>query len=283
MNPDTFNFTLLNAACKIHHADWNWKNVNSPFARLYVVKNGVAKVIMPDGIHIIQPGYLYLIPSFITHGYESDSTFTHYYFHIYNEYDFFDLHSFPFEIEACELDSLLVNRLLAINPNMELKRSDPRSYDNTQLLAKRLSDGSPNLVASMETKGILSQLLSRFLYKAQPKNNISEIRIIKALQYIHEHIYEDITINEVARYCNLNSDHFTRIFKKEMAITPLFYINKRKIEKAQLMLALNRKTVKEIAYELSFNNMTHFNKLFNKMVGVSPKTYRKTALYTQHL
>jgi AraC-like DNA-binding protein len=275
MKLDDFNFVLLNAAHKLHHGDWNWKNVNSPFARLYMVESGAAKVIMPDGVHIIQPGYLYLIPSFITHGYESDSTFVHFYFHIYDEYGFFDLHSFPFEITVDELSVLLVKRLLAINPGIELKRSDPRTYDNTQLLAKKLSEKKPDLAANMETKGILFQLLSRFLQKAHLKNSTSESRIVKALQYIHEHIHDGITVDKVAKHCQLNRDYFTRIFKKEMAMAPLFYINKRKIEKAQLMLALNRKNIKDIAYDLSFNNMNHFNKLFNKMVGMSPKQYKK--------
>jgi AraC-like DNA-binding protein len=270
------NFELLNAACKEHHADWNWKNVNSPFARLYMVESGTARVIMPDGVHVIQPGYLYLIPSFVTHGYESDGTFVHYYFHIYSENDFFDLYSFPFEVEAGELDILLVKRLLAINPGMELKRSDPSTYDNTQLLAKRLSEKGSDLTAvNMDTKGILLQLLSRFLNNTRPKNNISESRIIKALQYIHEHIHDKITVVGVAGHCHLNSDYFARVFKKEMRVTPLTYINKRKMEKAQLMLALNRKPIKEIAYELSFHSVKQFNKLFNKMIGMSPKVYRR--------
>jgi AraC-like DNA-binding protein len=95
------------------------------------------------------------------------------------------------------------------------------------------------------------------------------------LQYIHEHIHEGVTVADVAKHCNLSVDYFTRIFKKEIAMAPLPYIQKRKIEKAQLMLALARKTIKDIAYDLSFSDMKHFNQLFNKLVGMSPKIYRK--------
>jgi mannose-6-phosphate isomerase-like protein (cupin superfamily) len=67
MKNEDFNLMLLNASRVTHHADWNWKDINSPFARLYMVENGSAQVILPDGAHFIHPGYIYLIPAFVTH------------------------------------------------------------------------------------------------------------------------------------------------------------------------------------------------------------------------
>ena len=81
---ENLNLVLLNVARKTHNADWNWKGVNSPFARIYMVENGSAKVVMPNGSHRIEPGYLYLIPAFVTHSYENDSNFTLYYIHVYD-------------------------------------------------------------------------------------------------------------------------------------------------------------------------------------------------------
>jgi mannose-6-phosphate isomerase-like protein (cupin superfamily) len=80
---EVLNLILLNVARKEHNADWNWKGVNSPFARLYMVESGSANVVMPDGVHTIQPGHLYMIPSFVPHSYENIGSFTLYYIHIY--------------------------------------------------------------------------------------------------------------------------------------------------------------------------------------------------------
>jgi AraC-like DNA-binding protein len=275
MKNEDCNLILLNASRITHHADWNWKDINSPFARLYMVEEGSAKVILPDGVHVIQPGHLYLIPAFVTHSYESDSVFTHYYFHIYNEYDIFDRYDFPFEVNADELDALLVKRLLAINPAIGLKYSDPRTYDNFSTLAQNIAAiNQKSLTLELETNGILSQLFSRFLYKATLKQEIADKRIKKVLRYIRENIGKNIHIDDLADICELNRDHFTRLFKKEMQSTPLQYIIRKKIERAQLILASREESMKDIAYSLSFEDVTHFYKTFKKVTGLLPIAYK---------
>ena len=273
---ENINLILLNIARKVHDADWNWKNVTSPFARIYMVESGSAKVIMPDGVHTIKPGFLYLIPAFVTHSYENDSIFTLYYIHIYDEQNLFDRLSFPFEVEANESDGILIQRLLAINPGRELKRSDPDTYDNFPTLMQNIArnDQFP-FYTVIETKGILLQLFSRFLEKACFKQEIADKRIVKVVRYIRENIDRNIGIDELASICYLTNDHFIRLFKKEMQCTPLQYINRKKIEKAQLMLIIGDKSIKNIAYDLSFDNISYFYRLFGKLTGISPNRYKE--------
>ncbi|GHT43971.1 transcriptional regulator [Bacteroidia bacterium] len=275
MKNEDCNLILLNAARITHHGDWNWKDINSPFARLYMVENGSARVILPNGVHIIQPGHLYLIPAFVTHSYESDSIFTHYYFHVYNEYDIFDRYNFPFEVDADELDVLLVKRLLAINPSIALKYSDPKSYDNFPTLAQNLATSSQkSLTLGLKTKGILNLLLSRFLEKATLKQEVADKRVKKTLRYIRENIDKNIHISDLAALCGLNHDHFTRLFKKEMQCTPSQYIMRKKIEKAQLLLVSGEESMKDIAYRLSFEDVSHFYNTFKKVTGTLPIAYK---------
>ena len=74
--------------------------------------------------------------------------------------------------------------------------------------------------------------------------------------------------------CYLTKDHFIRLFKKEMNCTPLQYINQKKIEKAQLMMVIGKKPVKDIAFNLSFNELSYFYRLFKKITGKSPQVYK---------
>ena len=276
---ENLNLILLNVACKVHDADWNWKGVNSPFARIYLVESGTAKVIMPDGVHTIEPGYLYLIPAFVTHGYENDSIFTLYYIHIYDEQNIFDRLSFPFKVTANESDEMLIRRLLTINPGRELKRSDPETYDNHPTLIQSIAhnDQFP-FYTIVETKGILLQLFSRFIEKAGIKQEIKDKRIIKVVRYIRENINRNFNIDELTSVCYLTNDHFIRLFKKEMQCTPIQYINRKKIEKAQLMLIISDKSIKDIAYDLSFDNLSYFYRLFRKMTGIPPNRYKENLM-----
>ena len=60
-----------------------------------------------------------------------------------------------------------------------------------------------------------------------------------------------------------------------MRCTPLQYINQKKIEKAQLMLIISDKSIKDIAYELSFDNISYFYRLFRRLTGIPPSRYKK--------
>jgi len=282
MNKDELkrDLILLNVGYAYHNADWNWKNVNSPFARIHYVKNGTAKIILEDGAFELKKDHLYLTPSYVRHAYECDGILELYYIHIYEDLgknlSIFDLIKFPVEIESNPLDIQLIERLIEINPERELQYYDPNSYDNSATLANNiaLQQKSPPAF-EMETQGIIKQLFSRFLTQAVYRNEDIEKRILKSLHYIHQNIDKPIDINSLAEMCFLTKDHFIRLFKKEMNYTPGKYINKKKIENAQLRILFDNVSIKDVAYGLGFNNISYFNRLFTKITGVNPGKYKK--------
>ena len=135
---DQLHLLILNVGLAIHNADWNWKNVSSPFTRLYYIMEGTAQIIFPDGMQELKPHHLYLVPSFTTHSYQCNSHFTHYYLHIYEDHQsesgILEDWNFPIEIPAGNLELPLIKRLCEINPTMQLPQSDPTSYDNNPTL-----------------------------------------------------------------------------------------------------------------------------------------------------
>ncbi|MDR1153280.1 MAG: AraC family transcriptional regulator [Bacteroidales bacterium] len=275
---ENLHLMLLNTGHAEHNADWNRKDVNSPFARLYLVESGSAKVILPDGAFVLTPGHLYLIPEFTAHGYECDGIFSLYYTHIYEEQGIFEQFAFPFEVAACPLDILLVKRLLEINPGRELNRYDPDSCDNPPTFLQDIARNAQQpFYSTVETNGILQQLFSRFLIQARSKTGTADQRIVKTLRHIRENIDRPIGIRELSGLCFLSDDHYIRLFKKEMNCTPIEYINRKKIEKAQLLLMIDHQPVKDIAYRLSFDNISYFNRLFRKVTGTTPRKYREAS------
>lgn len=271
---------VLNVGLAVHNADWNWKNVNSPFTRLYYVTEGSAQIELPDGIYTLSPKHMYFIPAFTIHTNICKSNFVHYYLHIYEDHysdnDWLDHWKFPVEIEATDLDLALFKRLCEINPHMTLQKSDPTTYDNNPTLMQNLIKNRQRAFCDkVESRGIVFQLLSRFFKQGQSKIEMEDNRIAKTVLYIRKHLNEAIELEKLAEISCLSKDHFIRLFKKELGTTPLQYINQKKIEKAQLLLITEELAVKEIAFQLAFDNYSYFNRLFKKTTGVTPQEYRR--------
>ncbi|WP_304266130.1 AraC family transcriptional regulator [Phocaeicola plebeius] len=271
---------VLNVGLAVHNADWNWKNVNSPFTRLYYVTEGSAQIELPDGIYTLSPKHMYFIPAFTIHTNICKSNFVHYYLHIYEDHysdnDWLDHWKFPVEIEATDLDLALFKRLCEINPHMTLQKSDPTTYDNNPTLMQNLIKNRQRAFCDkVESRGVVFQLLSRFFKQGQSKIEMEDNRIAKTVLYIRKHLNEAIELEKLAEISCLSKDHFIRLFKKELGTTPLQYINQKKIEKAQLLLISEELAVKEIAFQLAFEDYSYFNRLFKKITGVTPQEYRR--------
>ena len=110
---------------------------------------------------------------------------------------------------------------------------------------------------------------------SKDKYDIVDNRILRVVKYIRNNIHKDISIEELKDMCCLSKDHFIRLFKNDLQETPTQYIIQRKIERAQLMLITSDLLIKDIAYELSFENISYFNRLFKKATGLTPSDYRK--------
>lgn len=158
---------------------------------------------------------------------------------------------------------------------MTLQKSDPTSYDNNYTLMQNLlKNKQRTLSEKVESRGIVYQLLARFLQRAQIKMVLKDNRIEEAIHYIRKHINETIELGVLAEKSGLSKDHFIRLFKKETGDTPLRYIIRKKIEKAQLILITDDMSIKNVALNLAFEDYSYFNRLFKKITGVTPQEYR---------
>lgn len=281
-NIDTFHPFVLNIGLAQHNADWNWKNVSSPFARLYYVTEGSAKIILPDHTVSLRKGYMYFIPAFTSHSYECTSSFTHYYAHIYEDpqakYLFLEDWVLPEEIQGDALELSIFQELYSLNPTMKLSKSDPSTYDNSSTLASNLLKNKQRpLYNKMISRGIIYQLLAPFFKTAHLKSTVTDDRVKRAITYIRNHISDELCIDKVAETLCVSKNYFIRIFKKETGTTPANFIIQHKIEKAQLLLITNDLPVKQTSYLVGFEDFSYFNRVFKKITGMTPNEYRREA------
>ena len=97
------------------------------------------------------------------------------------------------------------------------------------------------------------------------------LRIISLTRY---------TLEQIAHALNVSTFHFCRKFKQETGLTFVEYLNRVRIEHAKLLLHNKNLRVTEVAYEVGFQSLTHFNRIFRKLVGTSPTEYRSRVIET---
>ena len=100
--------------------------------------------------------------------------------------------------------------------------------------------------------------------------------MVKVLSYINDHICMDIDLEELADIAFVTKTYLIRLFKKHFGISPLQYINQKKVERAQLLLITEDMLVKEVAAALGFLDYAYFTRMFKKSTGKTPQEYRDT-------
>ena len=104
--------------------------------------------------------------------------------------------------------------------------------------------------------------------------------IARAKEYIQEHQTENVRLGHVARHVNTSTFYFCKIFKKATGINFTDYLSRVRIEKSKNLLLNPNLRVSEIAFEVGFQSLTHFNRVFKKILGQSPTQYRVQLLGT---
>ena len=99
--------------------------------------------------------------------------------------------------------------------------------------------------------------------------------ILTAIHYINEHYADNLTVEEVAKVSALSFSYFSHLFKSITLKTFTEYLNDYRISKALQLLKETDKKVLDISYEIGFNSVNHFNRVFKKQIGIPPLSYRK--------
>ncbi len=99
--------------------------------------------------------------------------------------------------------------------------------------------------------------------------------VVKILNYIDDNLYKRITMDEISSIFYFNKDYLMRIFKKELDITIMDYINKRRIYNSLDLLKNSDDLIIKIALNSGYSSLEYYSETFTKVLGVSPLTYRK--------
>src|SRR5690606_5654077 len=108
------------------------------------------------------------------------------------------------------------------------------------------------------------------------KDRLYSTPVLSCQKYVQKHLYEDITLSELAKVVKMNPSYVSQLFKKEVGITVNEYILRSKVEEAQKLLTLTDTSIAEIYSLLNFYDQSYFTKVFKKYSGMTPRKYRES-------
>ena len=117
---------------------------------------------------------------------------------------------------------------------------------------------------------LFSPYIMHYSYGAQ------DMPFRRVIHYIHYNYAEPITLESLAEQFYISAFHLCREFKAYTNSTVIRYVNVTRIMNAQRMFLETDKNITEISRETGFSNLTHFNRVFKSVTGMTPSGYRKS-------
>ncbi|HEV7379351.1 MAG TPA: helix-turn-helix domain-containing protein [Dyadobacter sp.] len=277
------SFSLLNADHIRLNKNWNYHHVISPFYRIYLIDEGTGSLGDSSQDLILEEGFLYLVPSFTICNHHCSDFLSQYYIHVLEEStdgnSLFASNRKILKIASTEHDLAIFKRILLLNPGRDLGKIDnPKLYDKQPTLAGfRERNNLIPFADYIETQGLILQLISRFLTRSDFKKEASTkipSKILEAIHYMQTNLQANITVEELAERASQHPNYFSRIFRRYTSERPLSYLQKKRVERAQFLIATTSLPLSEIASETGFESLSYFSRIFKNVTGLSPTNYK---------
>lgn len=173
--------------------------------------------------------------------------------------------------EALDLAGLTIDQPLyhpsARDLSLELK--------NELLYIAQHSDQSPfHLIGHLYL--FLDYLTRSSASRRQPQSGkLQDFYIREATSFIEQNFQNDISVEDIAAFCNLNRSYFGKIFRDAVGKSPQEFLISYRMTKAAELLKLTELTIKDISNAVGYPNQLHFSRAFRKMYGLAPREWRK--------
>jgi transcriptional regulator GlxA family with amidase domain len=112
-----------------------------------------------------------------------------------------------------------------------------------------------------------------FVFTSPKKHGDEEI--VKIQDWLETNFKKSVSIDTLAKVFNLGRRTLSRRFKMATGDTPLEYLQRLRIENAKRLLESSSHTFSEITWDVGYNDISSFQRLFSKATGLSPGAYRK--------
>lgn len=242
--------------------NWGTAIQNPDVTRAYFFREGQGSIEINHRTYLPQPGQLFILPAGQNVRFDTspDNTFGKYWCHL-----------------SAEVGDVNLFRLISV-PHCVTVKDEPALE---QLFLRMIACDQDHALASVLTiKSCLLELLAVFFdlaaadgYDIRPNASADTHHIQVLLEYIDEHLATRITLAKLADLVHFHPQYLVLYFKAALGVSPIAYVNRKRIEQARQMLTTVDMSVTEVAHAVGMEPY-YFSRMFKKQIGFSPRDYR---------
>lgn len=121
---------------------------------------------------------------------------------------------------------------------------------------------------------LMMQTKARHILLNKKSNEMPRLQVV--VDYIMQHIQEDLSVEELAEQACMSKPTFYRYFKKVLGLSPVEFVNHKRMQIAKQLLLQEDKAVSDVCYAVGYNSTSHFIRSFKKQYGCTPKQFQKS-------
>lgn len=179
---------------------------------------------------------------------------------------------------------------VAMNPDQlellpEFRTRDPKIESLGMMLLSELKQENLGGRLCIESlANVLAVHLLRQYSAPKPRlaiyeGGLPERQLLQVLEYIKEHLNQDIGLADLAQLLGISQFHFSHLFKQSIGTAPYQYLLQQRVERAKQLLKQTDRSIMDIAFLCGFNSHSHLSKQFRQFTGMTPRAYRANSSY----
>ena len=153
---------------------------------------------------------------------------------------------------------------------------------STLVKIAELNDSYSRLRADFLNLAIVTHLLGRYgessAASARTSSVLPKWRLKRAVEFIDAHLDVPVTLGDLSQAVGLSRMHFASQFRAATGVRPHEYVLRRRINRAQMMLATTNEPLAQLALSVGFGSQAHFTTVFKRFSGLTPARWRQRSL-----
>lgn len=132
---------------------------------------------------------------------------------------------------------------------------------------------------TLQSKGVLTDeetlaALNRALFGDEALPPHTGALVKRALAYLHQNYARPLSRWEIAEAVGVSEDYLSRVFNRELGLSPWDYLTRYRIQRAKELLQRTDGSIRAVAHQVGFKDQAYFSRVFRKQTGLSPQAFR---------